>query len=106
MAAGVELAKHGARTLLLDENSAAGGRIWQALEARGASDKDEEAGLALTRSLAVSPVDIQFNANVWAIEPDGTVFWSQNGMAHSSRARRVILATGTTERPTPMRGWT
>ncbi len=99
LAAGVEAARRGLRTLLLDENPAPGGRIWQALEHRGAGDPDEAAGLDLIRDFASSGAQVRYDSGVWAIEPDGTVFWSQDGVAHSLRARRILLATGTTERP-------
>jgi NADPH-dependent 2,4-dienoyl-CoA reductase/sulfur reductase-like enzyme len=106
LAAAVETARHGLRTVLLDENPAAGGRIWQALEARGAADADEANGLALIRAFAASGATARFGASVWGIEPDGTVFWSRSGVARSLRARRIVLATGTTERPMPIPGWT
>lgn len=106
LAAGVEAARHGLRSLVLDENQAAGGRIWQALEARGAADPDEQAGLALIRAFAASGTEVQYDASVWGIEPDGTVYWTSGGVARSVRAARIILATGTTERPMPIPGWT
>ena len=106
LAAGVEAARRGMRTLLLDENAAPGGRIWQALEHRGAGDADEAAGLELIRAFASSGAQARYGAGVWGIEPDGMVFWSQDGVAHSLRARRILLATGTTERPMPVPGWT
>jgi NADPH-dependent 2,4-dienoyl-CoA reductase/sulfur reductase-like enzyme len=43
---------------------------------------------------------------VWAIEPGGQVYWSDADGAHSVFARNVLLATGTTERPMPIPGWT
>jgi NADPH-dependent 2,4-dienoyl-CoA reductase/sulfur reductase-like enzyme len=104
--AAVEAAAHGLSVMLLDENSAPGGRIWQALEARGAKDADDAAALALIRRFRDSPVEIRWNATVWAIEPDGQVFWSDVGGAHSVSPRTVLLATGTTERPMPIPGWT
>ena len=40
--------------------------------------------------------------SVWAIEPDGTVFWTEDAAGCSSaRAAFVMLCTGTTERPMP-----
>jgi len=106
LAVGVELARQGVRTILLDENPTPGGRIWQALQARGAGDPDEATGLALIREFGVSGAEARYGASVWGIEPDGTVFWNQNGVAASTRARRIVLATGTTERPMPIPGWT
>jgi NADPH-dependent 2,4-dienoyl-CoA reductase/sulfur reductase-like enzyme len=106
LAAGVEAARRGLRTVLLDENQAAGGRIWQALEARGGSNPDDEAGVTLIRQFAASSVDTRYGASVWGIEPDGVVFWTRDGKSQSLRARRIVLATGTTERPMPIPGWT
>ena len=105
IAAGIETARRGLRTVVLDENPAAGGRIWQTLEARGAADPDDAAGLALIREFAASDAAAWYGASVWGIEA-GTVFWSRDGVAGTSRARRIVLATGTTERPMPIPGWT
>jgi NADPH-dependent 2,4-dienoyl-CoA reductase/sulfur reductase-like enzyme len=106
LAAGAETARRGLRTVLLDENPAAGGRIWQAIEARGAADADEEAGIALIREFRDSGAEARYRTGVWGIEPGGTVFWSRDGAAGSIRARHIVLATGTTERPMPLPGWT
>ena len=104
--AAVEATGRGLSVLLLDENSAPGGRIWQALETRGAKDQDDPAALQLIRRLRSSSVAAHWNASVWAIEPDGQVFWTEAGASHAVTARKILLATGTTERPLPIAGWT
>jgi NADPH-dependent 2,4-dienoyl-CoA reductase/sulfur reductase-like enzyme len=104
--AAVEAAAHGLSVMLLDENNAPGGRIWQALETRGAKDADEASALALIQRFRASSTQARWNATVWAIEPDGQVFWSDPDGAHSVSARNVLLATGTTERPLSIPGWT
>ncbi|MBN8873859.1 MAG: FAD-dependent oxidoreductase [Rhodospirillales bacterium] len=133
LSAAVEATARGLSVLLLDENPAPGGRIWQALEARGASDRDDDHALALIQQARSCGADLRFRATVWAIEPDGSVFWSQAasepsasgpassepassepgrpapsmaGTAAVARPRRILLATGTTERPLPIPGWT
>jgi NADPH-dependent 2,4-dienoyl-CoA reductase/sulfur reductase-like enzyme len=106
IAAALQARQHGLSVTLLDENPAPGGRIWQALEARGAADKDEQRGLTLIRQLRDCGADIRFDASVWAIEPDGTVFHSDGDGARTVQARRVLLATGTQERALPIPGWT
>jgi NADPH-dependent 2,4-dienoyl-CoA reductase/sulfur reductase-like enzyme len=106
IAAAVEAADRGLSVLLLDENAAPGGRIWQAIEARGAEDVDDAAALALIRRLRASRVDARYRALVWAIEPDRQVFWSQDGAAQAATPARILIATGTTERPMPIPGWT
>jgi NADPH-dependent 2,4-dienoyl-CoA reductase/sulfur reductase-like enzyme len=107
LGAATEAVKHGLSVVLLDENAAPGGRIWQGLEARGAKDTEDAAALALIRRFRDSAVEAHWNASVWAIEPDGHVFWSdRDGAAHSVSGTNVLLATGAIERPMPIAGWT
>lgn len=106
IAAAVEASGHGVPVMLLDENAAPGGRVWQGLEARGAGSPDDVAALNLVCRFRASAVDARWNANAWAIEPDGQVFWSAGGSAHVVQPRWILLATGTTERPLPVPGWT
>jgi len=106
IAAAVEAASHGLSVMLLDENAAPGGRVWQALEARGGVDADDTAALTLIRRFRACSLDARWNATVWAIEPDARVFWSEAGSAHTTVPKRVLLATGTIERPVPIVGWT
>lgn len=106
IAAALEAVAGGLSVLLLDDNPAPGGRIWQGLEARGAKDADEEAALALIGRLRGSAVDARWGASVWAVEPDRRVFFSQLGTACSVLPRTILLATGATERPMPIAGWT
>ncbi len=106
VAAAIEATARGLSVLLLDENPAPGGRIWQALEARGAADADDEKALVLLQQYRTCAARSMFRAAVWAIEPDGQVFWSTGGSAHAATPARILLATGTTERPMPIPGWT
>jgi NADPH-dependent 2,4-dienoyl-CoA reductase/sulfur reductase-like enzyme len=106
IAAALEASDHGLSVLLLDENSAHGGRIWQALERRGAKDADDKAALDAIARLRASPVDARYGATVWAIEPDRQVYFSQNGKVAIAEPKTILLATGTTERPVPIPGWT
>ena len=106
IAAAVEAAGHGLSVMVLDENSAPGGRIWQALETRVTKDADDATALALIQRFRGGSVQAHWSATVWAIEPDGEVFWFDANGAHSVVARNVLLATGTTERPLPIPGWT
>ena len=109
LAAAVEARAHGLSVLLLDEGTAPGGRIWQAMERREAKDADDRIALATIAAFRASGTDYHPTATVWAIEPNeagATVFWSEAGAASSAQAKRVLLATGTTERPVPIPGWT
>ena len=106
VSAAIEASARGLSVLLLDENAAPGGRIWQALETRGANDADDAAALATLRAFRASGADARWRASVWAIEPDGTVFWTERGEARTAAGRFILIATGTTERPLPIPGWT
>ncbi|HVC58863.1 MAG TPA: NAD(P)/FAD-dependent oxidoreductase [Acetobacteraceae bacterium] len=107
ISAAIEARAHALSVLLLDENAAPGGRIWQALEARGAQDQDDAGGLQTLHAFRACGANARWCAGVWAIEPDdGTVFWSQAATAHAARAAFVLLCTGATERPMPLPGWT
>jgi NADPH-dependent 2,4-dienoyl-CoA reductase/sulfur reductase-like enzyme len=106
LAAAAEAASHGIPTLLLDENPAPGGRIWQALERRGAHDPDDEAGLQVIRRFRASGVDARWCATVWNIEPGPILYWNEAEVSRSASPQYLILATGAMERPLPLPGWT
>ena len=106
VSAAIEARSHGLSVLLLDENAAPGGRIWQALETRGAKDADDAEALRILQSYRTCGAEAHWRATVWAIDPDSTVYWSEDGATRSARGGFVLLATGTTERPLPIPGWT
>jgi NADPH-dependent 2,4-dienoyl-CoA reductase/sulfur reductase-like enzyme len=103
--AAIEARAHGLSVLLLDENGAPGGRVWQAQERREPHDADDALAIDTIGRFRASGTDARFGATVWAIE-DETVFWSESGAARSATAQKILLATGTTERPLPISGWT
>ena len=105
LSAAVQARRLGLSVLLLDEGAAPGGRIWQAIETRGASDRDDQAALDTVAAFRASGAERRFGATVWAVE-DGAVFWSESGQAQSAKYRELLLATGTVERPVPIPGWT
>jgi len=106
LSAAIEARRHGLSVLLLDENAAPGGRIWQAIETRAAKDGDDRAAQATVAAFRASGTRAAFGATVWCVEPDGSVFWSKDGSARVERVSRVLVATGATERPLPIPGWT
>jgi NADPH-dependent 2,4-dienoyl-CoA reductase/sulfur reductase-like enzyme len=105
LAAAVEARAHGASVLLLDEGAGPGGRVWQAIEQRPAKNRDDDLAQRVVRDFRGCGADARFGATVWAIE-GATVFWSEAGAARSATGGTIIVATGTTERPMPIPGWT
>ena len=111
MAAATLIAERGGRVLLLDEQRQAGGQIYRDVELAGVArggllGKDYLHGLELTRGLASAGVEHVCGAQVWMVKPDGLVAWSRDGRGHLAKAKRIIIATGALERPTPIPGWT
>ena len=104
--AATEARARGLSVLLLDENPGPGGRIWQAIEARAARDEEDRTAQAEVRAFRASGAEARFGAAVWCIEPEGRVYWSEQGRAHDVEAAQVLVATGATERPLPLPGWT
>lgn len=104
-------ASYDLKVTLLDEQSAAGGQIYRALEA--CSDDMAEVlgedyiyGKKLLDQLTHSNVIRINNATVWAIDNAGCITYSRQQTAHQIHAKHIVIATGALERSTPLPGWT
>ncbi len=111
MAGATLAARHGASTLLLDEQARPGGQIYRGVETQSLSDRqilgaDYYAGSALTERLRTSNVDYVPEASVWQISPEREIGVTVDSQTHLLTADQVIIATGAQERPFPAPGWT
>ena len=109
MAAAALADELGLDTMLVDEQVAPGGQIYRTVERtpRGNPIGPEDlAGRSLVAALRASRVDYRPSTSVWHIEPDGTLYLSASGSTETVSSRRVLLATGSIERPVPISGWT
>ncbi len=114
LAAATTAADAGLKTVLLDEQPAAGGQIYRAVTGAGAArgavlGRDYLAGAGLVQAMQAADVQHLTGAVVWQIEPSPggiTVSYSRGGQAAQLRAARLVLATGALERPMPIPGWT
>ncbi|MFT5707278.1 MAG: thioredoxin reductase [Oceanospirillaceae bacterium] len=118
MSAANKLVNQGIKCLLLDEQIAAGGQIYRAIDRNLKHEpqrvdllgEDYRQGSKLTEGLITNQqnecLDIIFNAKVWRIDNNGAVYFSVNQQAQSSHADIIILATGAQERPFAFEGWT
>jgi NADPH-dependent 2,4-dienoyl-CoA reductase/sulfur reductase-like enzyme len=111
LAAASLAARAGVSTVLFDENPGVGGQIYRAITSTPVTDRsilgeDYWAGEALATAAKASGATIVNGATVWSLDPQKIVGVSIAGAARMIEARRVIIATGSLERPFPIDGWT
>jgi hypothetical protein len=111
LAASVVTARAGLTTLLLDENPGVGGQIYRAITSTPVKDRallgeDYWSGATLVEEARKSGAEIVTGATVWSLDPNLELGISVGGQARLVGARRVIVATGSLERPFPIPGWT
>jgi NADPH-dependent 2,4-dienoyl-CoA reductase/sulfur reductase-like enzyme len=111
LAAAALAARAGVQTVLFDENPGVGGQIYRGITAtpvtnRAILGEDYWAGAALAAEAKASGALIVNGATVWSLDRKLLVSVSIAGKARLIQAGRVIIATGSLERPFPVPGWT
>jgi NADPH-dependent 2,4-dienoyl-CoA reductase/sulfur reductase-like enzyme len=111
LAAASLAARAGVQTVLFDENPGVGGQIYRGITTTPVSNRavlgeDYWAGAALAAEAKASGATIVNGATVWSLDPNRLVGVSIAGQAQMIQAGRVIVATGSMERPFPIPGWT
>ena len=111
LAAASLAARAGLATVLFDENPGVGGQIYRGITStpvasRAVLGEDYWAGAALAAEAKTSGALIATGATVWSLDPALQVGVAIAGRARLVQAKRVIVATGSLERPFPIPGWT
>ncbi|KSV63396.1 hypothetical protein N183_35690 [Sinorhizobium sp. Sb3] len=111
LSAAVTASHLGLKTLLVDEQSRAGGQIYRNVtevspRIAGILGGDYGYGHRLVQALEESDVDIRLATAVWDIASDLSVMALQGGGTLRFQAPQIIVATGAIERPSPLTGWT
>ena len=111
LAAAALAARAGLSTVLFDENPGVGGQIYRAIGSTPVADRsilgeDYWAGADLAAEARASGARIVTGATVWSLDSARLVGVSVGGQARLIQAGRVIVATGSLERPFPIAGWT
>lgn len=111
LAAAALAARAGVSTVLFDENPGVGGQIYRAITSTPVKDRailgeDYWDGAALADEAKASGALIVNGATVWSLDRQRLVGVSIGGKARVIEAGRVIIATGSQERPFPIPGWT
>src|SRR5260370_3050742 len=111
LAAAALAARAGVATVLFDENPGVGGQIYRGITStpitnRAVLGEDYWAGAALAAEAKASGALIATGATVWSLDPSLQVGVAIAGRTRLVRAKRVIVATGSLERPFAIPGWT
>ncbi len=111
LAAAALAARAGVATVLFDENPGIGGQIYRGITStpitnRGVLGEEYWAGAALAAEAKASSALIATGATVWSLDPSLQVGVAIAGRTRLVQAKRVIVATGSLERPFPISGWT
>lgn len=117
MAAARTAAGSGCKVVLLDDQPMPGGQIWRNVEAVAARGglapfgTDYAKGVAAVADFRAAAVDYRPEARVFGVEAredgqGGDVLYLADGAAKRLACRRLIVAVGAQERPTPFAGWT
>ncbi|MGF1529251.1 MAG: NAD(P)/FAD-dependent oxidoreductase [Candidatus Competibacterales bacterium] len=109
VAAALQGAALGLKTLLLDQRPTSGGQIYRGAERPDGvlgDDPHYARGPVLAERLKHSPVVHWPATRVWQLAGDGEIGLSRHGQARLIHGRQVIVASGAQERPFPIPGWT
>ena len=108
----VTLQKNGLNIALIDDNFTLGGQIYKNVEKNNTPKKrtlfkeDYFKGLDLLKKFDRNEVDYIPNADVWSIDKQKNIYYSKNEKSYKICADKIIIATGSMERPFPVKGWT
>jgi NADPH-dependent 2,4-dienoyl-CoA reductase/sulfur reductase-like enzyme len=117
LSAALSLKSAGARVKVVDEQSAAGGQVYRAIERVKHQRPDNlkhygndyARGIPIIQQFGEAGIDVCYATSVWDISiKDKTpiIGLVQGDKASYVHPRHLILATGAMERPTPFPGWT
>ena len=101
----------GLEVLILDDQPAAGGQIYRALDTADRRrlevlGPDYAHGRGLIAALDRPGLRHLGEATVWEVTREREIYFTREGKSACVTARRILLATGAMERPMPFPGWT
>jgi len=112
LSAAIEAAKAGADTLLIDENSVAGGQLFKQIhkffgsKAHHAGVRGIDIGLQLLAEADGAGVHTWLDTVVWGLFEDRKVSVLRNQRSLDIQAKSIVLATGAMENGLSFPGWT
>lgn len=108
--ASVNLQGNGLKIALLDDASTLGGHIYKEVEKNSTKtdffEKDYLKGFDLVKQINLNEISYRNNCYVWNINSKLEIYYSQQGSSYKIKAKKILIATGSLERPFPVKGWT
>ena len=110
MAAAQAAAQQGVEVALFDEQAQPGGQIYRQVDASPLDDvallgKDYRLGKPLVQAFRGAHLDYFPSSSLWYLDKTLQLGILRDGVSHSVKAQKVILAGGAQERPMPIPGW-
>lgn len=108
MTAGAMLAEAGASVIVCDERDSVGGQYYKSLAVAVdvTGDRQSAEGRALEARLRRSSAELWTSSIVWFASLSEGVGVLQGGKGRIIQPRFILIATGASERPSPIPGWT
>jgi NADPH-dependent 2,4-dienoyl-CoA reductase/sulfur reductase-like enzyme len=111
MAAASSASEYGLKVAILDEQASLGGQIYRSLSRSTLVDEsilgpDYYQGRALIKQAQKAKFDYLPNSTVWSISSDLIINLTCQQQGRQIKTKKLIIATGAQERPTPFPGWT
>jgi NADPH-dependent 2,4-dienoyl-CoA reductase/sulfur reductase-like enzyme len=111
LSAALEIAKHGGKVAVFDENDKPGGQLFKQIHKffgssfHGAGVRGFRLGEELLSQCKEHGVEIFLNTVVFGLFPDNEVGIVQNDIAHTVTADKILIAVGASEKPLSFPGW-
>jgi thioredoxin reductase/bacterioferritin-associated ferredoxin len=108
--ASIIVQNNGLKIALLDDASTLGGHIYKEVEKNSTKtdffEQDYLKGFDLIKQINLNEISYINNSYVWNINSNLEIYYSQQGTSYKIKAKKILIATGSLERPFPVKGWT
>ena len=111
LSAAYEIAQAGGQVAVFDENDKLGGQLFKQIHKffgssrHGAGVRGYKIGQKLLKDCEDAGVEIHLNATVFGIFPENELGVIIDGESHRVKAKRILIATGATEKTLAFDGW-
>jgi thioredoxin reductase len=99
------------KVILIDDSFSLGGQFFKNVE-ENQDEKNKKLfgpeyskGIELINELDINKIVYKGNASVWSIDKSSNIYYSKDNKSYTINAKKIIIATGSQERPYALKGW-